>query len=246
MKAFPAEFEGLLNKRGLRILDRGAAGFRRGRSTESMPTLEVVAGLINEDVAERCHALLDASLLAHVRLLAAPIPRESTSGMTRNYSECLHKVVRQRTVYLDSRRSQAYRQAKEIGLVSMLKSESLARFAEAMTGLKLERKNGVQAILYEHGDYVGPHNDHHPEELHLRNGYIDVHLSFTNDAVASQLIICEGPDGHLNMCFDATRNGTISVHRLPFWHHATPLQAKRSREREARRWLLLASYWIKP
>jgi hypothetical protein len=41
-------------------------------------------------------------------------------------------------------------------------------------------------VLYEAGDYSGPHNDHHLEEPHLRGGYVDLYITLTNDGVAQQ------------------------------------------------------------
>ncbi len=232
MDAFPAEFADLLNRRGRRLLERGPDS----RAAGPAPRLDFFTGLIDPAVAARCHALLDTHLRRHVKPLVKAIPSDSIWGMTRDYSETLGKAMRQKTIYFASARTEAYRQAQRIGLIAMLRSASLAAFAEAATGFRLERGNGVQATLYEHGDYVGPHNDHHPEEAHLRDGYVDVHLSFVNASVGSQLLICESADGHLNVPF--------AVYRLPFWHQATPLQGKRQRERDARRWLLMASYCV--
>jgi len=39
---------------------------------------------------------------------------------------------------------------------------------------------------------------------------------------------------------------SVAVYRLPFWHYTTPLLAKRGREAEARRWLLLGSFDYDP
>jgi hypothetical protein len=240
MDAFPAELADLLNRRGRRLLERGPDS----RADGPAPRLDFFTDLIDPGVAARCHALLDTHLRRHVKPLVKAIPSDSIWGMTRDYSETLGKAMRQKTIYFTSARTEAYRQAQRIGLIAMLRSASLAAFAEAATGFRLERGNGVQATLYEHGDYVGPHNDHHPEEAHLRDGYVDVHLSFVNASVGSQLLICESADGHLNVPFDATCNGSIAVYRLPFWHQATPMQGKRRRERDARRWLLMASYCV--
>ena len=102
----------------------------------------------------------------------------------------------------------------------------------------------MQAILYGHGDYVGPHNDHHPEQAHLRHGYVDVHLSFVNEHVDSQSLVCQGADGHLNALYNVTRTGSIAVYRLPFWHYVTPLMGRPGHESKARRWVLMASYTI--
>lgn len=242
MQRFPSEFADLLNRRGRRILSRGWTN--EDDSDAARAPLALFRGLIDKPVARRCQELLDECLRSHVRPLASPIPLDSIWGMTANYSESLVKTMRQKTVALSSSRSRVARQAHAVGLLPMLRSASLTEFAEAVTGMRLERCNGLQALLYEHGDYVGPHNDHHPEQPHLRSGYVDLHLSFVNDAVGLQQIVCEGPDRHLNVAFDATSNGSIAVYRLPFWHYATPLQGRRGRESDARRWLLMASHIV--
>jgi hypothetical protein len=125
----------------------------------------------------------------------------------------------------------------------MMRSESFAVFAEAITGYKLNRVWDVQVSCYEHGDYVGPHNDHHPESQLLRSGFIDLHVMFANEAVAHQYLVYE-QNGHLSKLVDINRQGAVSVYELPFWHYTTPLVAKRNREREARRWLLLGTFSI--
>jgi hypothetical protein len=125
----------------------------------------------------------------------------------------------------------------------MLQSESLAVFAERVTGLNLQRDRWIQVILYEPGDYAGPHNDHHPEHVSARHGYVDVHISLTSPGVSGQYLVCEH-GGHFSRQYSVALNGSVAVYRLPFWHYTTPLRAKRSMGEEARRWLLLASFEI--
>ena len=36
--------------------------------------------------------------------------------------------------------------------------------------------------------------------------------------------------------------GRITAYRLPLWHYTTPLLARRGREAEARRWVLLGTF----
>ena len=45
---------------------------------------------------------------------------------------------------------------------------------------------------------------------------------------------------------EVTGPSGIAVYRLPFWHYTTPLIARRGREHEARRWLLLGSFDFDP
>jgi len=79
----------------------------------------------------------------------------------------------------------------------------------------------------------------------VRNGFVDVHIMFSNDAVASQLLVYE-EGGFLSKSHEVTGRSGIAVYRLPFWHYTTPLIARRGREHEARRWLLLGSFDFDP
>jgi hypothetical protein len=55
----------------------------------------------------------------------------------------------------------------------------------------LKRRWGIQVLRYGAGDYAGPHNDHDPEEPDAKDGYLDVHLSFSSPSVAHQWIVHE-------------------------------------------------------
>lgn len=235
MDSFPSEFSDLLSP---------AAAARWSRADTQDGRFSLASGLMAPRRARACFALLDSALGPLARHVDRPVHPDSIWGMRRNYTESLTKVMRQASVDFESPRHPAYRMATKIGLLRLMRSESLARLAETVSGERLERANGVQAILYRHGDYVGPHNDHHPEQAHLRHGYVDVHLSFVNEHVGSQSLICQGADGHLNMLYDVTHTGSVAVYRLPFWHHVTPLLGKPGHESKARRWVVMASYTI--
>ena len=203
---------------------------------------ELVDGIMDPATARSCVRLLDANLYPVLQPFVDKIPRGSISGMTRNYSESLPKTMSMKTCILFSRRFRAYEPAEAIGLVSMLRSESLRQFAEASTGLPLERA-APQVILYEAGDYVGPHNDHHPQNDRVKNGFVDLHIMFGNDAVEHQWLVYER-ERHLKEICNVNLKGGVAVYRLPFWHYTTPLAARPGREKQARRWLLLASFTI--
>jgi hypothetical protein len=128
-----------------------------------------------------------------------------------------------------------------IGLTTMLASTSFRDFVETVSGYRLGAGCGWQVICYENGDYTGPHNDHHPEFPNVRDGYVDVHVMFSNAAVQAQWLVYEEA-GHLSRAIDVSMPGGVMIYRLPFWHYATPLLAKARRETEARRWLILASF----
>jgi len=242
---FPSEFADLLNRRGRKLLDgdgRGCDVFRRRGATP----IVLFDDYIDEGVARRCIADLDAAMYPTLKRMHTPIPRRSLTDMTENYAESLRKTVRVRTATFNSRDSQALRAANAVGLGPMLKSESFRRFAEAVVGEPLRRDYwGRQVICYEPGDYSGPHNDHHPEHDWVKNGFVDVHIMFSNDAVASQLLVYE-ERGFLSRSHEVAGRSGIAVYRLPFWHYTTPLAARRGREAEARRWLLLGSFDFDP
>jgi hypothetical protein len=163
--------------------------------------------------------------------------------MKHSYMELLPKTMRVRTGYVDCRGTKAAATAKRIGLLRMMESESFRGFIEIVTGHKLESGWGCQVLCYQQGDYAGPHNDHHPEEGSLRNGYVDAHVTFVTGAVAHQWLVYENR-GHFCEMVDINVDGAISVYKLPFWHYTTPLVAKAGRKRGARRWVLLSSFRI--
>ena len=136
-------------------------------------------------------------------------------------------------------RSQARRVANEIGLVQMMRSETLVRTAERVTGFPLRRPPTLQVISYGAGDYTGPHNDHHPEEPEFRGGYVDVQLTLVSAGTAQQSLVYEYK-GFLTEVAEVGQSG-LAIYHLPFWHYTTPLVARAPR---TRRWVLLATFAI--
>jgi hypothetical protein len=242
---FPKEFADLLNRRGRKLLDgdgRGLEVFRRRGATP----IVLFEKVIDDDVARRCIATLDGGMFASLKRMYTPIPREALTKMRRNFQESLRKTVRVRTATFNSRTSQALTAANAIGLGAMMRSESFRRFAEVVVGAPLRRDYwGRQVICYEQGDYSGPHNDHHPEHALVRNGFVDLHIMFSNDAVASQWLVYE-ERGFLSASHEVAGRSGIAVYRLPFWHYTTPLVGRPGREEKARRWLLLGSFDFDP
>ena len=244
MQRFPAEFDELLNRRGRRALadPPQLEELIKRRQTP----IVFFEGIIDAGVARECIRLLDQAVYPALRRMHTPIPREALTGMKRNYREELAKTVRVRTATLNSRSSKALAAAREVGLDAMMRSPSFRRFAQAVTSSNLRADQwGRQVICYETGDYSGPHNDHHPEHAETRNGFLDFHVMFANDAVAGQLLVYE-QRGFLSESRDVSRAPAIAVYRLPFWHYTTPLQARPGREHSARRWLLLGSFDYDP
>lgn len=244
MHRFPAEFADLLNRRGRKVLAR-----REPLPVMAVPgatPIALLGGLIDDGVARDCMKLLDGALYPLLKKMHVPIPREALTGMTEAYREELPKTVRVKTMLLNTTKSKALTAATEIGLAEMMFSDSFHEFAEGLVGRPMNRKRtGRQVICYEQGDYSGPHNDHHPASPTEKNGYVDFHIMFSNDAVASQLLVYEDR-GFLSQAHDVADTSAIAIYRLPFWHYTTPLIGRKGREAEARRWLLLGSFQFDP
>ncbi len=243
MTPFPAEFAKLLTPKGRRILE--------GRDARVCGVLKTgqrfvgLQGVIDVKKALACREALEKALLGTLTLMEDPIPPESLLGMTENYAELLPKAVRVRTALLESRRSRSWRAAQEVGLTAMLRSESFAAFASAVSGRALRRKWGIQVLCYGPGDYTGPHNDHHPEDEEARDGYVDMHLTLATPGVAHHWLVY-AKQGHLSEIQSVNTLGGITVYRLPFWHYTTPLAAKPGAEARARRWVLLGTFLDAP
>jgi hypothetical protein len=212
MDRFPAEFEGLLNRRGRRILaDPPNLETLIARRRTPIVFFE---GVIDDGVATECIRLLDEALYPRLRRMHTPIPREALTGMKKNYSEALEKTARVKTATFNSRESKALAASREIGLDAMMHSKSFRRFAQSVTSANLREDYWArQVICYETGDYSGPHNDHHPERADARNGFVDFHVMFANPAVDQQLLVYE-EQGYLSAACNVSRKPSIAVYRL--------------------------------
>lgn len=235
----PREFEDLLTPAGRRILSGkadicGALGDPRRRFL-------ALNGMIAKSKAESLRRTLEEHLRPLLSPMNDPIPPETIWEMEHDYEEWLPKSVRAQTAYLERKREASSQRAQELGIVDLLRSESLAVFAEQLVGRKLDRKNGQQVLCYGQGDYAGPHNDHHPENKRAAEGYLDLHLSLSAKSVDHQyLVYAKG--GHFTEMVPVHGLGFLTIYRLPFWHYTTPLQAKPGKVDSARRWVLLATY----
>lgn len=238
METFPKEFSELLSTTGKSILagkrPQISAAFQR-----SKPHYISIPKVIGRAAAKRSIDILNRGHYSSLSCLRKPIPRSAISEMKTNYSETLPKNLQMRTSYLASRKEIAL--GMETGLLKMMKSASFHSFAEALTGYRLARDWGCQLICYSHGDYAGPHNDHHPEDKSIRNGYVDLHIMFADDSVSHQWLVYER-QGLLTNIQTINLNGAASAYLLPFWHYTTPMVARTGFEAEAHRWLLLGSF----
>lgn len=239
-QTFPVEFSDLLSARGRRIL-AGRDAAVCGALANPRCRFLALRGLLDPTKAAACRDLLDRQLLAVMSEMADIIPPDTIYGMTENYAEWLPKTMRVKTAYLERRRTRAYRVAEDIGLVSMFRSESFLAFAAMVAGRKLKKQRGMQVLCYGPGDYAGPHNDHHPEEPEAAGGYMDMHISLATPAVAHQWLVYAS-EGHFQNMTSVNTLGGMTFYRLPFWHYATPLVAKRGQQEHARRWTLLGTF----
>jgi len=199
--------------------------------------------LIRKSDANSCMRLLDECFYGLLSVEQRKIPPESITEMKENYSDTLNKTMHVKTACLNKAGSRAHKAADQIGLLGMMRSESFVRFAEVVTGYKLDRNLNMQVSCYEPGDYAGPHNDHHPEYPAIKDGYVDFHVMFANKGVDHHYLVYEDR-GHFSKIVNININGAVSIYKLPFWHYTTPLAAKPGQETRARRWLLLGSFVI--
>lgn len=244
MDRFPAEFDDLLNARGRRLM-RDLPRLEALLAKKRTPIV-VVDGIMDDGLAKQCIKLLDEAMYPYLRRMYFPIPRTALTDMKENYSEKLPKTVRVKTVTFNSPRSRALEAARQCGLADLMFSKSFHNLAQRATAPPLRKDWWArQVICYENGDYSGPHNDHHPARPEAKNGFIDLHIMFSNDGVASQSLVYE-EKRYLSTIRNVTSKAAIAIYRLPFWHYTTPLVARAGREATARRWLLLGSFDYDP
>lgn len=236
MEKFPAEFADFIKR-------PPASSTNHHRLGADGDYVRWFPNLVKPALVKQAIRLLEKNMEPYMRTWNTPIPKELIPNLRQNFKETLPKTFRNDSVILNSSQTPAAVKAKKIGLLQMLGSESLRRFAEACSGYALDGDPGFQVSRYKAGDYVGPHNDHHPQDWNLRDGYIDLHITLTNPSVVSQYFIYEH-QGVLNRTVNVSVPSGVTVSRLPYWHQVTPLVAKKGQEAEAQRWLLLVSFTI--
>lgn len=245
MKTLPSEFSELLTPRGLRLLETGRhPGVERVRADPAWRFLPL-ADVIDPRRAEGVLSLLERAVGPHLKPMSQPIPAETILLQEQNYADLLPKAVRVSTAMLESRRSQSWKAAEEIGLTTMLHSRSYRALAEVLAGRALRARWGIQALRYGPGDYTGPHNDAHPEDPDARDGYFDLHVSLADVGVKQQWIQYARA-GHFNELSPLTSPGTLAAYRLPFWHSVGPLVPRPRQLERARRWVLLGTFLYAP
>ena len=244
MHAFPAEFSAFLKTKVWSSRSDVAPIARGSLSKIDRDRLRWFPLAVKPVAVAPALRLLERTMAPLLRPMRTPVDPALISGMKRNYTDALTKVLRNSSVSLNEPRSKATAAARSIGLLPMLSSPSLAAFAATLSGLPLLPDPALQLIRYRAGDYVGPHNDHHPEHANLREGYVDLQITLTSRGVARQYLLYEAGSGDFNRVNNIGIASGVSVSLLPFWHQVTPLEAKPGHEKDAIRWLLLVSFEI--
>lgn len=231
MTRFPDEFEALLSAKGKRVLKGthpacGSLASAPLFSSDELFDARKIAGLatlmgdsFQEILKRQVRALPSADAVKE----GEPLPKVGRISTTN-------------TASLDGALVNLI--AEAIGLWKMVDSESCLQFCQRMAGQALEKPFTKQVLCLRPLDYSGPHADHYPDHPRARNGYVDLHFSFTTRGVKEQFIVYER-DGHFAGMHSIAANGTLNMYRLPLWHYTTPMQAKSA---EDRRWLVLASF----
>jgi hypothetical protein len=232
VKRFPDDFSQLLSARGKKIL---AGKEQRACGVLADSLFFTASDLLDPKAARAAPGILDRAFSKLMVEMARPAPPAKLSSMITG-RESLPKTVRVLTSETNS--PPTIRAATETGLLAMLRSDSYRQFVSALAGRPLSGPVGMQVLCYRPGDYAGPHTDNHPENPAVRNGYIDVHLTFCTPGVEHQYLVYE-KDGHLSEAQSITATGGLTAYRLPFWHYTTPLKTRTPR---ARRWLVLGSF----
>ncbi len=228
-------------RRILRNLDKGGPGKSKLRRVHER--FACMDGIVPPREAHSICRALDRRYYPYLKPLTARIPRDALRGMKENYGELLPKTMRLRTAMLEKPRAADFRALQKLGIAGLLRDPNLQSLAERVLGLRLVPNPGLQVICYGPGDYSGPHNDHHPEDVGFRHGYVDVHVTLSGPSVKSQELVVER-DGYFTESVEVGVPSAISFYHLPFWHYTTPLLSRPRARSAARRWLLLATFEI--
>jgi hypothetical protein len=140
MEKFPAEFSDLINNPSKLSKTRHPLG-ANGEHVRWFPHI------VKPSMAKKAIVLLEQNFAPCMRLYNTPIPKELIPRLRRNFSETLPKTFHNRSVTLNSRGTVAVTIARKIGLLQMLGSKSLHRFAEEYSGCSLDSNKGYQVDL---------------------------------------------------------------------------------------------------
>ncbi|MEO5683970.1 MAG: hypothetical protein ABIQ88_15115 [Chitinophagaceae bacterium] len=233
-KIFPGEFSDLLNRKGLSI-------YKKEHIINSNEKVTVINNIIKPDYISAIQNKLGLFLYPHLKKLYSPIDPKWMKTTKYNFHDRLGKTMRVKSAVLNTKTSNAFSIASEMGLIQMLNSESFRKMGETIMNLTFGASIGKQLMCYENGDFVSPHTDYLPEHPNLKNGYFDIHLMFSSEHVKHQTLIYE-QNGLLNNVINIAASSGVAVYHLPFWHYTTPLITKKNQQLAGRRWLILHSF----
>lgn len=237
---FPSDWDSALNSKGKALFEEWTDASNGPLFTEESKARVSQGVLRSEVVSAMCNALYE-SFYSILEKGEKPVPADSLDRIEETGTDRLPKSYHLKGCFLNDEDSEAYERARDTGLLDLLESSRLLQVAESASGHGLEGPVGREILCYEHGDYTGPHTDHHPDDPDRKDGYVDVHVTLCNSYVDQQLLVSES-DGHLNQQHRIGVESAISMSWLPHWHYTTPLVGKPGHEDDARRWLLLATY----
>ncbi|MFT3838386.1 MAG: hypothetical protein QM723_15485 [Myxococcaceae bacterium] len=232
MKSFPPELEDVLTPKGRKAL-AGKVPELAGALTRQ--GLAYGDGLLQEKFARAVPAFFEKHFTAFLqnretRLLPAGL---SAAGE-------IHKVMRCETCLSSS--DGVLDRLQETGVLAFCQSASFLRLAEMLIDRPLAGPVSGQVLVNRAGDYAGPHIDSAPQDPYAKDGYLDVHFTFSTPGVKRQLLIYE-QGGHLTGVREMTGIGALTAYALPRWHYTTPLEVSRPK---ASRWVLITGWVFHP
>jgi hypothetical protein len=219
---------------------------RRGLDT-AVQRRRRVAALIDpfeSAPARRLTALLDSVVFPCMDRIERDLPASALPSDASRDDPAFERSLSASTGSLTDSRSPVQPIAEQTGLVELIRSPTVRQVAQRLSGYALGRELSVGVFCYSGGDHLGPHADRRAVGSRpIDPGVVGLNLCFPNDGVASQTLVWE-QDGTLDQAVALDGRPAVFMLRLPFWHYVTPLLAKPGRERDARRWVLTASYEI--
>ncbi len=201
----------------------------------------IPANILDPQTASRVLSIMEHKVKSNLRPLETKIHPKLTKNQKLNYGEKIHKVMRVKTFRIENSKHEALWNSYQL---EQLVSPQLARkVCEKLFQCKFRKEVGKQIVSYFEGDYFGPHNDHHPELPHMKNGYVDFHYYVNHADVEYQMLVHEDR-GHLNKFYSLNHFAGLNVYRLPFWHYTSPLQVKPGSSKKAARWIIMYTFYF--
>jgi hypothetical protein len=239
MNGFPNDISEIITKAGSKKLSEYSSIY--GNLADSGSPIAWIPNIIRTSEIDELTMVLERNFAPYLVRSDQRIPTGLMKRMKRNHAEVMPHIRLQSTVLFDPNEKKARVNSVLSGFDAFCRSASMHAIAEDVSGFKLKRRASYQLIAYDSGDYVGPHNDHHPESPNLLGGYVDVQLTLSTRNVQSQLLLWE-KEGHLNQWVDVGIRSALAVCHLPFWHQVTPLRALNCTAPSARRWLIAVTF----